>query len=159
MPYLNSIQFWSGDDPIKSSELENDGLTKVARFGDVAVRCTPTIEGTAVTYERHGIIERRATNVSGAAGYRLVDEGGAALVEAEYTVDGTVTVLDHDCQVVQRSSDQLRSIVQGHGAILNESEAPQVGCRYVNLVRPWRTGRLCDRSQRDWKKVVALPCG
>ena len=101
-------------------------MTKVARFGGVTVHCTPTIEGTAVTYERHGIIERRATIVSRVAGYRLVDEGGAALVEAEYTVDGTVTVLDRDCQVMQRwASDQLRSIVQGHGAILDESEAPQ----------------------------------
>ena len=101
-------------------------MTKVARFGGVTVHCTPTIEDTAVTYERHGIIERRATIVSRVAGYRLVDEGGAALVEAEYTVDGTVTVLDRDCQVMQRwASDQLRSIVQGHGAILDESEAPQ----------------------------------
>ena len=78
-----------------------------------------------MTYERYGFIERRATIVSSAAGYRLVDEGGVALVEAEYTVDGTVTVLDRDCQVVQRwTSDQLRSIVQGHGAILDKSEAP-----------------------------------
>ncbi len=102
-------------------------MTKVARFGDVTVHCAPTIEGTAVTYERHGIIEPRATIASRAAGYRLVDEGGAALVEAEYTVDATVTVLDRDCQVVQRwTSDQLRSIVQGHGAILDESEAPKL---------------------------------
>ena len=127
-------------------------MTKVARFGDVTVRYTPTIEDTAVTYERHGIIERRATIASSAAGYRLVDEGGAALVEAEYTVDATVTVLDRDCQVVQRSSDQLRSIVQGHGAILDESEAPQVGCRYVNLVRHLRTGRLGRQESTGLEK-------
>lgn len=122
---FNSIQFWSGDNPIKASELENDGLTKVARFGDVTVRWTPTSEGTAVIYERHGIIERRATIVSSAAGYRLLDERGSLLAEAEYAADGTVAVLDHDCHLVQRwTSDQLRSIVQGHGAILDESEAP-----------------------------------
>ena len=121
---FNSIQFWSGDNPVKASELESDGLPKVARFGDVTARWTATSEGTAVIYERHGIIERRATIVSSAAGYRLVDEGGATLAEAEYAADGTVTVLDRDCQVVQRwTSDQLRSIVQGHGAILDESEA------------------------------------
>lgn len=63
--------------------------------------------------------------VCSAAGYRLVDEGGAALAEAEYAPDGTITLLDHDCQVVQRwTSDQLRSIVQGHGAILDGSEHP-----------------------------------
>ena len=60
------------------------------------------------------------------------------LAEAEYTPDGTITLLDHDCQVVQRwTSDQLRSIVQGHGAILDESEAPPVGCRCIHLVRRW----------------------
>ena len=94
---FNSIQFWSGDNPVKASELESDGLPKVARFGDVTARWTPTSEGTAVIYERHGIIERRATIVSSAAGYRLVDEGGATLAEAEYAADGTVTVLDRDC--------------------------------------------------------------
>lgn len=73
-------------------------------------------------------------------------------MEAEYTVDGTVTVLDHDCQVLQRSSDQLRSIVQGYGAILDESEVPQVGCRYVNLVRRWRTGRLCRQESTGLEK-------
>ena len=130
---FNSIQFWSGDNPVKASELESDGLPKVARFGDVTARWTPTSEGTAVTYERHGGIERRATIVPSAAGYRLVDEGGATLAEAEYTADGTITLLNRDCQVVQRwTGDQLRSIVQGHGAILDESEAPQVGYRYVN---------------------------
>jgi len=122
---FNSIQFWSGDNPIKASDLDNDGQTKVARLGEATVRWTPTNEGATVTYERHGIIERRATIVQSATGYRLVDEAGTTLAEAEYVADGTVTVLDHDCQVVQRwTSDQLRSIVQGHGAILDESEAP-----------------------------------
>ena len=121
---FNSIQFWSGDNPVKASDLDNDGQTKVARLGEATVRWTPTNEGATVTYERHGIIERRATIVPSAIGYRLVDEAGSTLAEAEYAPDGTITLLDHDCQVVQRwTSDQLRSIVQGHGAILDESEA------------------------------------
>ena len=122
---FNSIQFWSGDNPVKASDLDNDGQTKVARLGEATVRWTPTNEGATVTYERHGIIERRATIVPSATGYRLVDEAGGTLAEAEYTADGTITLLNRDCQVVQRwTSDQLRSIVQGHGAILDESEAP-----------------------------------
>jgi hypothetical protein len=65
------------------------------------------------------------TIVSNAAGYRLLDERGSLLAEAEYAADGTVTVLDRDCQVVQRwASNQPRSIFQGPGAILDESEAP-----------------------------------
>jgi hypothetical protein len=122
---FNSIQFWSGDSPIKSSDLDNDGQIKVARLGEATVRWTPRNEGATVTYERHGIIERRATIVPSAAGYRLLDERGSLLAEAEYGADGTVTVLDPDCQVVQRwTRDQLRSIVQGHGTILDEPESP-----------------------------------
>ena len=121
---FNSIQFWSGDNPVKASELGGDGQTKVAQVGDLTMRWTPTSEGATVTYERHGIIERRAKIVSSATGYRLLDEGGMTLAEAEYAADGTLTVLDHDCQVVQRwTDDQLRVIVQGHGTTLGESVA------------------------------------
>lgn len=121
---FNSIQFWSGDNPVKASDLGRDGQTKVVRLGDATVRWTPMEEGATVTYERNGVVERRATIVPGATGYRLVDEAGTILAEAQYGADGTVTWLNRDCQVVQRwNGDQLRSIVQGHGPILDESEA------------------------------------
>jgi hypothetical protein len=121
---FNSIQFWSGDNPIKASDLENDGRTKVAQVGDLTMRWTSTSEGATVTYERSGIIERRAMIVSSATGYRLLNERGNTLAEVEYAVDGTLTVLDQDCRVVQRwTDDQLRLLVQGHGAALGESVA------------------------------------
>jgi Domain of unknown function (DUF3332) len=121
---FNSIQFWSGDNPIKASDLDDDGQTKVAQVGDLTMRWTSTSEGATVTYERRGIIERRAMIVSSATGYRLVNEGGNTLAEVEYAADGTLTVLDHDCRVVQRwTDDQLRLLVQGHGASLGESAA------------------------------------
>ena len=121
---FNSIQFWSGDNPIKASDLGDDGQTKVAQVGDLTMRWTSTSEGATVTYERRGIIERRATIVSSATGYRLVNEKGNTLAEVEYASDGTLTVLDQDCRVVQRwADDQLRGLVQGHGASLGESVA------------------------------------
>ncbi|MGH7146972.1 MAG: DUF3332 family protein [Nitrospiraceae bacterium] len=121
---FNSIQFWSGDNPVKASELGDDGQTKVAQVGDLTMRWTPTSEGATVTYDRHGIIERRATIVSNATGYRLLDERGMTLAEAEFAFDGTLAVLDHDCQVVQRwTGDQLRSIVQSNGISPGESVA------------------------------------
>ena len=83
---------------------------------------TATSEGATVTYERSGVIERRAMIVSSATGYRLLNEKGNTLAEVEYAADGTLTVLDHDCQVMQRwTDDQLRLLVQGHGAALGES--------------------------------------
>lgn len=121
---FNSIQFWSGDNPIKASDLRDDGQTKVAQVGDLTMRWTSTSEGATVTYERRGIIERRATIVSSATGYRLVNEKGTTLAEVEYEADGTLTVLDQDCRVVQRwADDQLRGLVRGHGASLGESAA------------------------------------
>jgi hypothetical protein len=121
---FNSIQFWSGDNPVKASELGDDGQTKVAQVGALTIRWTPTSTGATVTYERQGIIERRATIVSSATGYRLIDDGGMTLAEAEYAADGTLTVLDQECQVVQRwTDDQLRGIVQSHGTLLDKSVA------------------------------------
>ena len=45
---FNSIQFWSGDNPIKASGLDHDGQTKVARLDASTVRWTATNEGAAV---------------------------------------------------------------------------------------------------------------
>jgi hypothetical protein len=121
---FNSIQFWSGDNPVKASELGDDGQTKVAQVGDLTMRWAATSEGATVTYERAGIVERRATIVSSATGYRLLDEKGMTLAEAEYAADGTLTVLDQNCQVVQRwTDDQLRVIARNHGTTLGESVA------------------------------------
>ena len=121
---FNSIQFWSGDNPMKASELGDDGQTKMAQVGDLTMRWAATSEGATVTYERHGIVERRATIVSSATGYRLLDEKGMTLAEAEYAADGTLTVLDQDCQVVQRwTDDQLRIIAQSHGTTPGEAVA------------------------------------
>ena len=121
---FNSIQFWSGNNPIKASGLDDDGQTKVAQVGDLTMRWTSTSEGATVTYERSGTIERRAMIISSATGYRLLNERGNTLAEVEYAADGTLTILDHDCRVVQRwTDDQLRLLVQGHGAALGESVA------------------------------------
>ena len=121
---FNSIQFWSGDSPIKASDLNDDGQTKIAQVGDLTMRWTSTNEGATVTYERRGIIERRATIMSSETGYRLVNESGNTLAEVEYAADGTLTVLDHDCKVIQRwTGDQMRVIVQNHGTTLGESVA------------------------------------
>jgi Domain of unknown function (DUF3332) len=121
---FNSIQFWSENNPIKAPDLDDDGQTKVAQVGDLTMRWTSTSEGATVTYERSGIIEHRAMIVSSATGYRLLTERGIMLAEVEYAADSSLTVLDRDCQVVQRwTDDQLRSLVQCHGAALGESVA------------------------------------
>ena len=109
---FNSIHFWTGDSPIKSSDLHNDG-ERVAALGETTIRWTSTKDGATVTYERDGVVERRATIVAGATGYRLIDENGSLLSEAEYGADGSVSLLDGDRRMVNRwSRERLQSIAQ-----------------------------------------------
>jgi len=118
---FNSMHFWTGESPIKVSEWNSDD-TKVATLGETTIRWTSLTDGAAVTYERHGVVERRATIVAIETGYRLVDESGNLLSEAEYTADGTVRLLNGDCQVVKElSQEQLRAIAGDRFALIAEA--------------------------------------
>jgi hypothetical protein len=108
---FNSIQFWTGSNPVKADDAGSDGGTRIVRLGGLTVTMAESDRGTAVTYERNGIVERRAIIETSETGYRLIDETGASLAEAEKGQDGSVTLLDHDCQVVKRwTSDQLLAL-------------------------------------------------
>jgi hypothetical protein len=108
---FNSIQFWSGNNPVKANEAGSDGATRVVQLGGLTVTMAENDRGTTVTYERNGIVERRAIIETNATGYRLIDDTGALLAEAEMGQNGSVTLLDQDCQVVKRwSSDQLLAL-------------------------------------------------
>ena len=113
---FNSMHFWTGESPIKASVMGSDG-TKVTTLGDTTIRWTPSEDGATVIYERDGIVERRATIVASSTGYRLVDEQGNLLSEAEYSADGAVRLLNRDHQVLQQWSEaQLHAIAQGRSA-------------------------------------------
>ncbi|MBI3807401.1 MAG: DUF3332 family protein [Nitrospirae bacterium] len=108
---FNSIQFWSGSNPVKATNAGGDGATRAVQLGGVTVTMVESDRGTTVTYERNGIVERRATIETNSMGYRLIDETGALLAEAEKGQDGSVTLLDRDCQVVRQwTSDQLLAL-------------------------------------------------
>jgi hypothetical protein len=108
---FNSIQFWSGNNPVKANDAGGDGATRIVRLGGLTVTMAESDRGTTVTYERNGIVERRAIIETSATGYRLINETGALLAEAEMGRDGSVTLLDRDCQVVKQwSSDQLLAL-------------------------------------------------
>lgn len=107
---FNSMHFWTGESPIKESGLEREG-TRAATVGETTIRWTSSEDGATVTYERHGMVERRASIWPSASGYRLQDENGNLLAEAEYTDDGSVRLLNADGQVMKQWSDaQLRGI-------------------------------------------------
>ena len=109
---FNPMHFWTGESPIKAFDVQNDG-TRVATVGKTTIRWTSFKDGATVTYERDGVVERRARIVANATGYRLIDENGSLLSEAEYGTDGSVSLLDGDCRVVNRwSKEELQSIAQ-----------------------------------------------
>jgi len=108
---FNSIQFWSGSNPVKATDAGGDGVTRVVRLGGITVTMADSDRGRTVTYERNGIVERRATIETKSTGYRLIDETGVPLAEAEKGKDGSLTLLDGDCHVVgQWTSDQLLAL-------------------------------------------------
>ncbi len=108
---FNSIQFWTGSNPVKAADAGGNGATRVVRLGGITVTMAESDRGTTVTYEQNGIVERRAIIETSATGYRLINETGALLAEAEMGQDGSVTLLDRDCQVVRQwTSDQLLAL-------------------------------------------------
>lgn len=108
---FNSIQFWTGDNPVKATDGESDGATRVVRLGGITMTMVESDRGTTVTYERNGIVERRAVIEASSMGYRLIDEAGALLAEAQTGSDRSVTFLDRDCKVVGRwTGDQLTAL-------------------------------------------------
>jgi hypothetical protein len=108
---FNSIQFWTGGNPIKANDAEGNGATRVVRLGGITVTMAESDRGTTVTYEQNGIVERRAMIETSATGYRLINDTGTLLAEAEMGQDGSVTLLDRDCQVIRQwTSDQLLAL-------------------------------------------------
>jgi hypothetical protein len=108
---FNSIQFWSGSNPVKANDAGGEGATRIVRLGGITVTMAESDRGTTVIYERNGIVERRAIIETSATGYRLINETGSLLAEAEMGQDGSVTLLDRDCQVVKQwTSDQLLAL-------------------------------------------------
>lgn len=111
---FNSMHFWTGESPIKASDVGSDG-TKVTTLGETTIRWTPSEDGATVTYERHGLVERRATIVASTTGYRLVDETGHLLSEAKYSNDGILRLFNGEEQVVKEWSEEERKSLAQKG--------------------------------------------
>jgi hypothetical protein len=108
---FNSMHFWTGESPIKASDL--DGDVKVATVGGTTIRWIPTDEGARVVYERWGIVQRYATVVADAEGYRLIDESGRVLSQAKYDAEGSVYLRDgNGLPVASWTQEQLQSMMQ-----------------------------------------------
>jgi hypothetical protein len=143
---FNSMHFWTGESPIKASDLNDDG-TKVTILGDTTIRWTPSENGAAVIYERQGIVERRATIVPSANGYRLVDQNGSLLSEAEYAADGGVRLLNGQGHLVKEWREEHPKI-NAPKSNCNASQLNNVLSRSIaatGLVHPDVAWRLLNR--------------
>lgn len=108
---FSSIQFWTGSNPVKATDAGSNGAIRVVRLGGITVTMAESDRGTTMINEQNGIVERRAIIETSATGYRLINETGALLAEAEMGQNGSVTLLDRDCQVVRQwTSDQLLAL-------------------------------------------------
>ena len=104
---FNSIQFWSGDNPIKVTQ-DADGHIKEVRIGETVITVTKFNDGRSmkVSYTTAGTVVRTATVVETATGYVLIDRAGHAISEGQFRLDGGVTWLKGDCTVAASLSKQ-----------------------------------------------------
>ena len=107
---FNSIEFWTGSNPVKVSGEGNEGRTRMAQIGDTTIAVAFARDGNSasVSYSREGQVVQTGTIVATAEGYQLMDEKGHQLYAAESTIHGGVNLVDPNCQLVQHlSEDQL----------------------------------------------------
>jgi hypothetical protein len=98
---FNSLQFWTGSNPIKTVDTSLDGTIRTVRVGDTTITLATTSENPLgdVTYERGGRIVQRGHIVKTDQGYALVDEENRTLSSVELRSDGGLTWLNGDCGI------------------------------------------------------------
>lgn len=107
---FNSIQFWTGDNPIKLTDGGEDGRTKVARVGDVTVTMTFASDNSSAraTYVKDGQVFRTAEIVRDGDSYRVLDGNGRHLYSGEVTAEGGLNIVNEECQLLEAiSGEQL----------------------------------------------------
>lgn len=99
--FFNSVQFWTGENPIKVSEAP-DGEGRVVTAGDTTITLSrPDTDGRAlVTYRRDGRVFARATILAEDGRVSLADEAGGVLWSAEADPSGSIRIVDRDCRLV-----------------------------------------------------------
>ncbi len=107
---FNSIEFWTGNNPIKAGGAGNEGRTRMARVGDTTIAVAFARDGNSasVSYSKEGQVVKTGAIVATEEGYQLINEKGHQLYAAEATTHGGVNLVDRNCQLVQHlPEDQL----------------------------------------------------
>ncbi len=107
---FNSIQFWSGDNPIKVTH-DSDGRIREARIGDTTIVVAWAEDGRSatLTYQREGRIFKTGKIVEDTQGLRMLSAEGREWYRAELRADGSVAVIDGDRRLLEHwSPERLR---------------------------------------------------
>jgi len=104
---FNSIQFWSGDNPVKLTQ-GPDGHIQEVGLRDQTIRVTWSEDhrSAVLTYRRHGQTVSTARIVEDGNGYRLLN-GERTLLVAEQGLDGGVNFMDGDRRLIDHASFDL----------------------------------------------------
>jgi hypothetical protein len=102
---FNAIQFWSGDNPIKLTQDVNGHIQEV-QLGDttIGISWSEDRRSAALVYRQQGRITKTANIVEQGTGFRLVEHSGSSVYVGEVSPDGSLTIVDHDCRLVDRVS-------------------------------------------------------
>jgi hypothetical protein len=115
---FNSIQFWSGDNPVKVTQ-DDEGRIREVQMGKITATVTWAEDGKSanVVYARKGQVIKETTIERDGAQLRLRDQGGHVLCMAEEGEDGSLRFVGRDGRVtdtvtpqqVQWGVEQLRA--------------------------------------------------
>lgn len=102
---FNSIQFWTGDNPIKVTE-SHDGHIREVQIGEVTITVlwAEDYRSADLTYRQQRQLITTAKIIEDDQGFRLVDREDRLRYTAERSHDGGVNLVDHNCRLVDRLS-------------------------------------------------------
>ena len=107
---FNAIQFWTGDNPLKLT-YDADGNLHEVQLGDatISIAWSGDHRSAALIYLQQGRMIKTATIVESANGFRMIEDGESQVYVSEFNRDGSMSIVDRDCQLVDRVSfERLR---------------------------------------------------
>lgn len=104
---FNSIQFWSGENPVKVSQ-DEDGHIREVQLGKLTASVKWAEDGKSahVTYAREGQLVKQVTIECDGGQMRLRDQKGMTVIMSVTADDGSLGFLDHKGRMVDRVSTE-----------------------------------------------------
>lgn len=115
---FNSIEFWTGQNPIKLSQESEDGRRWIVQAGETTATLTFAPDGNSVhvTYRKAGQLYQAGQITKEADHFWFTDEHGRRLYTAEPNEAGGLTIVGEECQLLgSLSPEQVQLTGQAFG--------------------------------------------